>query len=89
MECKKVGRFPSELSAAGAKRSMRSLSSKGRPGPGGDDDEDLASGEVVSIKVEEDDGGVQFSAGGGSDALPHRDDDDLQFLLSFCPNEII
>ena len=40
----------------------------------GDCDEDLASGEVVSVKVEEDDGGVKFSAGGGRDALPHRDE---------------
>ena len=40
----------------------------------GDCDEDLASGEVVGIKVEEDDGGVQLSAGGGRDALPRRDE---------------
>ena len=40
----------------------------------------MADGEVVGIKVEEDDGGVQLSAGGGRDAL--SDDADCYFKLS-------
>ena len=37
-----------------------------------DEDEDLASGEVISVEVEEDDGRVKLSARGGRHPLEHN-----------------
>ena len=44
-------------------------------GKGDDDDEDLASGEVISVEVEEDDGRVKLSARGGRHPLEHNYND--------------